>query len=286
LLHLPHLIREIYRFRELVRAFMGRELRARYRGSLLGPGWMLLQPLLYLGVYFVVFAQMFDVRGLAAPATQDPLAAEALHRNARAYGAMTMLCGLIPWIALSETVMRGTACLLESGNLIKKFAFPSELIPVHLVGVSLINTLIPLVVLVPAVWLTVGFLPHDLHLLPIALLLQGIFTLGVVYILSSVTVFLRDLGQLVPMLITFAFFLSPIFYARAPAKEFEWVIFANPISYLIDLYRAVFVRTQGALSPGYDLNEEIAILAVIAFTVCFLGLALFMRLKPRFADEI
>ena len=271
---------------------MGRELRARFRGTLFGPLWMLIQPLLFLVVYFTVFVQFFNMSGNLPPEIGGDHPLRPLYEdNAKAVFALSMFVGLIPWIALSETIARATGCIMENGSLIKKLAFPSELLPVYLVGVSLVNTAVSMVVLAVAIFLILGgTTPEMLWLLPLMLILQGIFTLGLAYIVSATAVFIRDLMQMVPILLTFIFFLSPIFYVtKTVQSDLAWIMEWNPVTYVIEPYRQMFVFFPG-LFPETSVGEApwrmVGILAVVALSTLFVGYHIFMRLKPRFADEV
>jgi len=289
------LVRQCVRFRELLFALTRRELDSRYRGSFLGKAWLVLQPLAFLAIYFVVFSQLFNNR----MGGED--GSEALF-------ALAMFCGLVPWIGFSETVMRGSNCVAEHGNLIKKFAFPTELLPVYLTWVSLINSLIGFAMLAVGVAIFEGHGPRMLWLFPIVWLLQGVFTIGLVYLLSAITVYVRDLTQMVPMLLTMWFFMSPIFmFAKDPTTPavLQNVLRFNPMSYLIALYREIFVWTPERLSqvkeqiaggeesialpltePGAIPWAELGIFAGCAFSILVIGLCIFNRLKPGFPDEV
>jgi len=273
---------------------MGRELSARYRGSALGKTWLILQPLAFLAIYFVVFSQLFQQKlGPGFPSGTFALA---------------MFCGLIPWISVSETISRGSTCVLENGNLVKKFAFPSELLPVYLTGVSLINAIIGFAMLVVGcLFIMDGHLPRLLWLFPIVLILQGMFTIGIVYLLCSVTVYIRDLAQVLPMLLTFWFFMSPIFmFAKSASTPpiLQQVLRYNPATYLIALYREIFIWDGEKLErlkylkgkketvalpftePGAIPWIELGVFAACAVIALVVGLKVFHRLKPGFGDEV
>lgn len=289
------LARQCVRFRELLFALTRRELDSRYRGSFLGKAWLLLQPLAFLAIYFVVFSQLFEQK----------MAGES---GSPTLFALAMFCGLVPWIGFSETVMRGSNCVIEHGNLIKKFAFPTELLPVYLTWVSLINSLIGFAMLALGVAFLEGHGPRFLWLFPIVWMLQGVFTMGLVYILSAVSVYVRDLLQMVPMALTTWFFMSPIFmFAKDPTTPelLQTVLKFNPVSYLIALYREIFVWTPERLEevkaeiaggeksialpltePGQIPWAELGIFAACAFVTLFFGLWVFTKLKPGFPDEV
>lgn len=290
------LIRLGFRFRELIGALAARELRGRYRGSALGKAWLLLQPLAFLGIYMAVFGHLFRSSEVFkdAPATLFALA---------------MFAGLIPWLAFSEAINGGSNVILQGGSLIKKYAFPSEILPITVTLVSLFSTLVGFAMLAAVAFPLLGHGPRLLWMFPLVVALQGIFTLGLVYLLSSVVVYIRDLGQMIPMLTTFWFFMSPIFmFAKVPGSPdlLRTILRYNPMTYLISLYREIFIWTPELLQsvngptlderrsavalpytdPGAVPWHELSIFAACAFAMLLLGLFVFRKLKAGFADEV
>ena len=293
---LINLVRVSLRFRELIGSLVSRELRGRYRGSFLGKFWLLLQPLAYLAIYMIVFGQLFRSNPIfeGAPDFLFPLA---------------MLTGLIPWLSFSESIQGGSGCIMAGGSLLKKYAFPSEILPVTAVLVGLFTAIVGFLILSLAVLVLLGHPPRMLWLLPIALILQGVFSLGIVLILSSVTVYVRDLTQMIPMFMTFWFFMSPIFmFAKVPGSPelLRTILKYNPFTYLIAIYREIFVWTPEIMKaisspdlesraatialpqthPGDVPWYELGVFAACAFGVFFIGLRVFRRLKDGFPDEV
>jgi lipopolysaccharide transport system permease protein len=252
---------------------------------------------MFLVMYYVVFSHFMRAQVSARELSARP-----------GWFPLAMFCGLIPWIGISDALHRSAGCILENGNLIKKFAFPSELLPAYLVGVGLIHSTIGFTVLAAAVLVLHGELPHLPALIPLLFLLQGIFTLGLAFLFSGVTVFIRDVGHMLPMLLNLWFFLSPIFfYARLKTEPIlATVLRWNPLTYLIDTWRVVLIyhpedmeaviaslgpkdRDRIALwptPPGEVPWSHIAIFATVAVVVLYLGYRVFMTLKPRFPDEV
>ncbi len=290
------LVRQSLRFRELIGTLISRDLRARYRGSILGQAWMVLQPLAFLAVFYVVFGSFL--------ASRMPAELEAR----TGYFALAMFCGLIPWIGFSESITRAATCIGESGSLIKKFAFPSEILPVTLVLSGLAQTLVGFGILALAVFVLHGELPNHIWVLPIALILQVVFTLGLSLFLAAACVFVRDIGSMMPMLMNFWFFMTPIFmFGRFEQNEITATVMRwNPMSYLIESYRAIFIyhpadwqamlatstpemRAKMPLVPA-DVTSPplwwLGIFALIAVVTLAIGYTVFMRARMRFADEV
>jgi lipopolysaccharide transport system permease protein len=277
-----------FRHKDVLGAFVRRELKSRYEGSLLGRLWPVLQPLVMLAVYALVFSFMLGM----TYATSKSLVADGW--------AVTffMLSGILPWIAFAEGVNRGTTVVVENGNLIKKIAFPSELLPTQVVLVAVVQLLIGLALMVPlyvVVVLAASPAPMAervtavLHVLwlPVPLVLQIVFTAGVAMLLGAFNVFVRDVGSFLPLAMMIWNFLTPVFY-RVELVEHNappWVaaaMRANPMYHLCALWRGVFCVEK---ETAYPL-ESAAIFGAIALCVFVLGLGLFRRWKGLFADEV
>jgi lipopolysaccharide transport system permease protein len=283
-----------FRYRELLAAFVSRELKARYRGSLLGGFWLVLQPVVFLAVYYFIFVEVLQANVFSAedlPKGELTAIQTVFKENAGKVTALAMFVAMVPWQGLQECVGRASTTVGENANLIKKIAFPSELLPVYLVLYNLFNVVVGLVVFTAAAYLVLGVWPavELLWLLPIVLFLQGVFMLGLGLLLAATTVFLRDLVQLVPMVMTVWFFITPIIYWRVPKAELAWVLDWNPARYMIELYRAVFLFPPGRLGPeGAEspLWRYLGIFAAVAFATLWIGLRVFRRKKYDFADEL
>ena len=293
-------IRDLIAHRRLLREFVVRDLKARYVGSSMGFFWSVIFPLLNLAVYFVVFRLIMEVR------FGDKMSPEA--------SAMWMLSGITVWTAFAETVSRSTNCLVENTNLIQKVVFPSEVLPAFLTVSSLINMLIgiPLVLLGVGFFIwkgdTAGFVEVetaslamvDLQVmdpgpdrtlrwgvsmicLPLLMLAQGVFTLGLGYFLSTLNLFLRDTYHLVGVLVTFWMFATPIFYPvilveKARGGQFAFILDVNPMHWLIESYREVLLFGEW---PPLHLIGPFLLVALFVFAA---GASFFRSQKARFPD--
>jgi len=293
-------IRDLITHRRLLRDFVVRDHKARYVGSSMGFFWSVIFPLLNLAVYFIVFRLIMEVR------FGDKMSPEA--------SAMWMLAGITVWTAFAETISRSTNSLVENGNLIQKVVFPSEILPAFLTVSSLINMLIgiPLVLLGVGFFIlkgdTAGFVEVEtaslaafdgqiidpgedrtlrwgisMICLPLLMLAQGVFTLGLGYFLSTLNLFLRDTYHLVGVLVTFWMFGTPIFYPvqlveQARGGQFAFILDVNPMHWLIESYREVLLF--GGWPPLHFIGPFL-IVAVITFGV---GATFFRSQKARFPD--
>jgi ABC-type polysaccharide/polyol phosphate export permease len=282
----------LLRYRELLGAFVRRELRARIEGSILGRIWPVAQPTLLFGIYYFIFVKILriPVNDQLAPHGPDP---GAIGWRATFF----LIIGILPWTVFAESLNRGTGVVLEHANLIKKIAFPSELLPVYQVIVYHVYFLIGFTILLVVEAVVNAGLPAALGWFPAVLLVQMMFITGLAMVLSAANVFVRDVMQAVPILLTFWMFTTPVFYdpmaiivsaeASGNADAARWALNAgtamhfNPMAILIQIYRAIFSYGQIPF-PVVGLFK----LAGISAGVLWLGYAYFLRSKGRFADEV
>jgi lipopolysaccharide transport system permease protein len=257
----------LYRHGALIRNFVKRDLQARYKGSAIGLFWSILHPLVMLVLYTYIFSAILRVRVGAAEGTGS--------------FAIYLFCGLLPWNAFAEGVNRSTSVVLEHANLIKRTVFPSEVLPIYPVVSGIFNQLIGLGILLVALLVTSHPLSPLILLLPAILLLQFALTAGLAWIVAGITVFVRDLGQIVGMVMTIWIFLTPIFYPPTLVPErLRFLMAANPMYALVESYR--FLILKGEMPPGGSL----AVLVFVALPIFLLGYLVFTRLQGAFADVI
>jgi lipopolysaccharide transport system permease protein len=257
----------LYRRGPLIQSFVKRDLQARYKGSVVGLFWSVIHPLIMLGLYTVVFSVILKIRVGAVEGTES--------------FAIYLFCGMLPWNAFAEALTRSTGIILEHGNLIKRAVFPSEILPVYPVISAIVNELIGFGILFAALVATGRPFTPLLLALPLVLCVQFALTTGLAWIIAGTTVFVRDLGQLLGMLLTLWLFLTPIFYPPSMVPESMRVLLAvNPIHVLVEAYRGVILK--GQMPPWGSL----AFLALTAAIVFIVGHRAFTRMQPAFADVI
>ena len=257
----------LYRHRALILNFVKRDLLARYKGSAMGVFWSVAHPLVMLLLYTLVFSVILRVRVGAAEGTR--------------IFALYLFCGMLPWNAFQEGMSRSTGVICDHANLIKRTIFPPEILPMYIVLSSLVTELIGLAILLGAVWFTAQGLGLPLLFLPVILLLQAAFTLGLAWIVAAINVFLRDVGQLLGMILTLWLFLTPIFYPPSLIpKSLEWLLLVNPMGWVVEAYRSVILR--GTFPAAWPM-AALALCSAIVFTA---GYALFQRMQGAFADVI
>jgi len=269
------------RHRELVWNFVRRDLKGRFLGSYLGFSWNILQPVILATVYTFIFSALMKIK-----LTEN---GQEIPGTTKYDFAIYIFAGMVPWISFSEAITRNTSCILENANLIKKVAFPSEILPLYQVVYSLVTQLFGLAVLILAATLFIGYVPDArLALMLFLFPLQFLFTLGVGYFLASLNVFVRDVQQFMNSVLVLWMLMTPIFYPDrfiqgvAPA-----VMYLNPQYYLVTAYRWCFHIPRDTAAGGLPIIlPPVLIYAGIGLVVLFLGYTFYMRTKHKFADEI
>lgn len=253
------------RHRELILRMARREVEMRYRGSALGLVWSLITPLLMLGVYTFVFSQVFNSKWSG---TDTPF-------------ALLLFAGLIVFGILSEPVNRAPALMFENISYVKKVVFPLD----ALAWVALLSTLFTAAVNV-VIWtlfhlVAVGLPPWTAILLPVLLLPLCLLTVGLVWLLSSLGVFVRDLRQAVPVVTTILMFLSPVFYPVSAAPPWiQGLMRLSPLAMALDQSRDALVA--GRLPDWTVWLVQLA----VSWVVFALGYAWFQRSRRGFADVL
>ena len=192
-----HNLVRLTRYRGLIQSLVARELKARYRGSVLGFFWSFINPLLLLLVYSFVFRYVM-------PAAHD--------ERVEPY-ALFMFCGILPWTWFSSSLAESSGVLISGGNLIKKVLFPAEILPIVTVLANMIHFFFGLIILAGfLVWYQRPLNVGELALFPVAVAVQLILTLGFALLLSALTVHFRDIRDILSNLLTFWFFATPIIY--------------------------------------------------------------------------
>jgi len=259
--------RALWENRALIRRLAARELQARYRGSMLGIAWAVIVPLGMVLMYTFVFGSIFKARWSGIGGSTENMTA-------------FFLAGLVAHQLLSDGLARAPSLVLDNKNYVTRVVFPLEILSVVTVAVALVSAAIGLVLLLCLMALTSGIPPATALLSPLVLLGMVPMLLGLIWILSAIGVFVRDLGQIVPVALGVLFFLAPVIYPRSSVPEpFDTLVLFNPVTIPIEAMRA-FVF-------GHPFPWELAsIYLVISLVVCWTGFALFSRLRRAFADVL
>lgn len=294
------LIAKCIRFREMLGAFIRREMRQRYVGSILGRAWPFLQPLLILAVYYLVFVRILQVR-LGNAEWTEKLVSHYGTAAADSFQLILLCAGLIPWLITAEYVARSANTILENGALVKKVVFPSELLCVYQLGAQMLNLMIMLSVFCTLTYTLTPFISPLLYLLPLVIILHGVMILGLAYLLATANVFIRDVSQLTPIFVNLWFFLTPIVYVKEMLPKgsaaLTWLFDYNPMAHLVDLYRWCLIYPEeirltvddAGMPIPVEMSDVMTSFGIVfAFATVFftVGYYCFMSKKNDFADEL
>ncbi len=254
--------REIYDYREMVRSLVKRDLKGRYKGSVLGFFWTFLNPLLQLCVYTLVFSTI-------------------MRAGIRDY-YLFLFVALIPWIFFSTSLTGGAGCILTQQDMVKKIYCPREVLPVSYVTSQFINMLLGFAVIFPVLL----FAGYPLRLgpllcLPVIMIVEYILALGFTMVMSAVTVYVRDMEYILGIVAMAWQFLTPVMYSADQVPEHvRWIFSVNPMSYVITAYRDILY--QGKI-PGM---ETLLPAALTGTGMLAAGWHVFQRLQKRFVEEL
>ncbi|MDO8674473.1 MAG: ABC transporter permease [Dehalococcoidia bacterium] len=253
---------EILRYRDLMWNLVARDLKVRYRSSVLGFFWSLLNPLLMTTVFYVVF--------------------NVLMRNSTEMFPVFILCGILPWNWCAASVTGSVGSIVGNGHLIKKIYFPRELLPASMVVSNLVNFILALPVLFLMMIIFGAPLTWFVLLLPVLILIQLAFLLGLSFFLSTVNVFFRDTSVIVEVVLLAWFFLTPVFY-RIEDLTANWsrlMYILNPMASIISNYRLIL---YAGAAPAVDFMMRTAATSLIVLVV---GYLIFARFSHLFGEEV
>ncbi len=262
----------MYRYRDLVRNLVARDLKVRYKNSLLGIIWSMLNPLGMMLVFTVVFTILIP-------------------NNSIERFPIFLMCGLLPWNWFSGSVVGSIYSVVGNAPLVKKVFFPREVLPISMVLSNLVHFLLALIVLFVLMFVSQTPPTRWLVLLPILVVIQLLFTLGLAFFLSAINVYYRDTAQIMEVLMLAWFFLTPIFYSTdlipqskeifgvvVPVQRLAYIV--NPMASLIASYRVILY--DGA-PPALDFFLRTALTSLI---VLALGYWFFHRLSRDFGEVL
>ena len=272
-------LRQLFRHRALIQILVARDLKARYRGSVLGFFWSFINPLLLLLVYSLVFNYIMP-RGELMGDDVDPY-------------AVFLFCGLLPWTWCASSLSDGASVRILNGNLIKKVMFPAEILPVVSVLSNMVHFLFGLPILFGfLIFNGISLRPIELVWFPLVLAVQFILTLGLAMVLASLTVHFRDIKDLLANVLTLWFFASPIIYpmslveGRGPSfmglpPAGKVLMNCNPFAHLAISYQEILFY-----DGPFGHWKWLLALAVGGAAMFVLGYWLFDRLRDSFVEEV
>lgn len=255
-------LKEIYAYRQMISSLVRKELRGRYKGSVLGFLWTFINPLLQLMVYTMVFSVI-------------------LRAGIEKY-YLFLFVALIPWIFFSGSITAGSSCILNQKDLVKKIYFPREVLPIAHVTTCFVNMLLSFIVIFFVVAVSgTGINLIAICYLPIIMIVEYILALGMTMIFSALTVYFRDLEHILGILVMAWQFLTPIMYSiDIVPKNIMPIFMANPMTPIIIAYRDILYYGQ---IPDIGTLLHAFILGIVTL---FIGYIVFDKLQKHFAEEL
>ncbi|HPJ81628.1 MAG TPA: ABC transporter permease [Saccharofermentans sp.] len=256
------MIKEIYAYREMIFSMVQKDLRGRYKGSILGFLWTFINPLLQLLVYNLVFSII-------------------LRSGVDKY-YLFLFVALIPWIFFSSAITGGSVSVIAQKDLVKKIYFPNEVIPISYVTSCFVNMLLGFVVVIGVViYSGVHISPLALLCLPVVMIVEYFLALGIAMITSAVTVYFRDLEHILTIIAMAWMYITPVVYdIEICPTEYRWIMHINPMTSVIIAFRDILYYGR--------VPEMMTLLEAVVLGVVFLliGCLVFRKLKRRFAEEL
>jgi len=256
-----NIFKKIYNYRELLKTNVKKEIRGRYKNSILGVMWSFLNPLLQLAVYAIIFGALL--------AGGDP----TYH--------IYICVALIPWTYFTTAITQSAFTIIGNGDIIKKVYFPREILPISVVTSGAVNFIISTIIILIFLFTSGLGITKYIILYPVVLLIQYILLIGIAFIVSSVTVYFRDLEHIIGVVLMAAFYGTPIVYKLEQLpSNLQILMKLNPMTHLINAYRDIFYYQQ---MPNIKI---LCVLLAIALGLTFLGYFIFKKLQKGFAEEL
>ena len=254
------LFKNLYDYRELLKTNVKKDIRGKYKGSFLGVLWSFLNPLLMVAVYAIVFPYIMRIK------TDNYL--------------QYLICGVIPWNFFTTVMGLGMGSIKNNAGVIKKVYFPREILPITYILSALCNTIFSYSIVFPMLLLFKIPITINILWLPIILIVQAIFNLGLAFIVSSVNVFFRDLEYLISVGIIALYFMTPVMYniRILPLKYQHLLLLLNPMAGFITMYRDV---TYYGTMPKIKLLLYLFTISILIFII---GYVTFQKLQKKFAE--
>lgn len=254
--------KEIWAYRDMISSLVRRELRGKYKGSILGFLWTFINPLCQIIVYTIVFSMIF--------------------RSGMEKFYVYIIAGMIPWMFFDSSMRIGSGCIRYQGDMIKKIYFPREALPIASVTANFVNMLFCFIIVFLVLIVSgFGMSFKALLFLPLTMLIEYIMVLGFTLIISSCTVYFKDLEHIITVLLMVWIYLTPILYSieTVPA-ELLWIFKINPMTFVIESYHSILYWKT---IPTWNILAYSSIFAIVIFLI---GEAIFIKLDDNFAEEL
>ncbi|MGP0072362.1 MAG: ABC transporter permease [Bryobacteraceae bacterium] len=268
-MHLPgrHFARNLIYRRTLLLQMVRRDFEQRFIGSTAGWMWGLILPLVQLASWVFVFEVCLHQKvPPGQPTSSYPL---------------FLFCGYLPWLLFQDTVTRSANSMIDNANLITKTVFPAEIVPVSIFLSSLASHLMVVALMITGIGVVEGHFSMWMLMLPVYMVLVGLFAIGVGWIAASLQVYLRDTAQVLTVILLFWFWVTPIFFTEQQMPPgVRLILHLNPLAFVVQAYR------DRLLSYRIPSLHDLAIVTVYAVTAFIVGGLFFRHLKRGFADVL
>ncbi len=254
-------INELCKYREFLKTSIRKEFRGKYKKSFLGVFWSFLNPLFQLLVYAFVFPFILG--------------------NKIENYTVFLIVALMPWTFFNNTIIQSAACIVNNAGIVKKVYFPREILPISVTTSNLINFLITQVIVLAALMISGIGIGKSIIIFPVIVLMQYILQLGLAFIFSAITVYVRDVEYIISIFMMLMFYLCPIVYeANMIPENFLTFFKFNPMFHIITFYRTILYNRK---IPNL---LEVGEIFIVCLLVLFVGYEIFKKMKKRFAEEL
>ena len=254
-------LKEIHSYKYLLYNLVSKDLKVKYKGSILGFFWSLLNPLVMLFVYTLAFKYIIRVRVENFP--------------------LFFLCAFLPWSFLNTSLSMSVSSIKDNANLVKKVYFPTEILPLSIVFSNLIQFLLTFIILIPALLFFSIKMGSPLIALPFIILFQTAFSIGLSYIVAALNVFFSDVKHLLEIFLQVWFWLTPIIYpADFVPEKYQFLYRLNPFVLFVENYRNALLYNK---MPSIS---SLLMLFITGVAVLIIGQLVFSLCNKRFAEEI
>ncbi|SMF68261.1 ABC-2 type transport system permease protein [Paenibacillus uliginis N3/975] len=255
-------LKEIIQYRGTINGLIKRDLRGRYKGSVLGFLWNLVVPLCQILVYILVFSQVirYDVPNYY----------------------LFLVVAMMPWVTFTECMQQGTSSIVSQSSLVSKIYFPNEILPISTVIARFINLLLTFIIIFALLFIGgLGVNPEALLYLPFVILIEFIMALGITIILSAITVYFRDVQFIIQMLLMAGVWVTPVLFEPDMVKGFlASIMEINPLSPVITAFRDILYYKEVPDMPSLWMTAGFAVVQLI------IAMFVFWKLESGFAEEI
>lgn len=256
-----NVFKELYKYRELLKTNVKKDIRGKYKASFLGVLWSFVNPLLSVLVYAIVFPYIMRVQ------TENYL--------------VFLICAIIPYNWFTTVVSQSSGIFVYNSNIIKKVYFPREILPISVVTSGLINFLISCLIILLFVLISGIGISWHLIFLPLIILVQYIFSLAIVLVLSAINVYIRDVEYIVGFILQMLFYVTPVLYTTDMFSGWiTWIFKLNPMAHVINAYRDIFYV------HAIPQVNNLLILLALSIVLLVIGYKIFKKLEKGFAEEL